>query len=92
MYISCKDEYPKEYIFNSYESAVAKINELGLSSSLLEYSGKFVYQDHNYGLVVSDVIIPKDIASKITDYTDIYVNIPDGSGGYYDLNNPSSSL
>ena len=76
MYISCKDEYPKEYIFNSYESAVAKINELGLSSSLLEYSGKFVYQDHNYGLVVSDVIIPKNIASKITDYTDIYVNIP----------------
>ena len=76
MYISCKDEYPKEYVFNSYESAVAKINELGLSSSLLEYSGKFVYQDHNYGLVVSDVIIPKDIASKITDYTDIYVNIP----------------
>ena len=90
MYISCKDEYPKEYVFNSYESAVAKINELGLSSSLLEYSGKFVYQDHNYGLVVSDVIIPSEIASKITDYTDIYVNIPDNNGGYYDLNDSSS--
>ena len=104
MYISCKDEYPKEYIFNSYESAVAKINELGLSSSLLEYSGKFVYQDHNYGLVVSDVIIPEIseildeegnpksvyLSKNITDYTDIYVNIPDNNGGYYDLNDSSS--
>lgn len=104
MYISCKDEYPKEYVFNSYESAVAKINELGLSSSLLEYSGKFVYQDHNYGLVVSDVIIPEMskildeegnpksvyLSKNITDYTDIYVNIPDNNGGYYDLNDSSS--
>ena len=76
MYVSCNDEYPKEYIFNSYETAVEKINELGLSSSLLEYTGKFIYQDHNYGLVVSDVIIPSGIASEVTDYTDVYVNIP----------------
>lgn len=71
----CSGETEK-YIFNTYDSAVERINELGLSSSLLEYSGKFVYQDHNYGLVVSDVIIPSGTASSITDYTDVYVNIP----------------
>ena len=36
----------------------------------------------NYGLVPSDVIIPKEIASAITDYTDIYVNLVSGDGGY----------
>ena len=81
----------ESYVFNTYPSAAAKMRELGQSPSLLEYKAKFVYQDHNYGLIISDVIIPDNIASKITDYTDIYVNIPDDKGGYYDLNDPSSS-
>ena len=78
------------YVFSTYPSAVAKINELGLSSSLLGYKAEFVYQDHNYGLIVSDIIIPSDIANDVTDYTDFYVNIPDGNGGYYDLNDKKS--
>lgn len=80
----------ESYVFSTYPSAAAKMRELGQSPSLLEYKAEFVYQDHNYGLIVSDVVIPDNIASKITDYTDIYVNIPDNKGGYYDLNDPSS--
>jgi hypothetical protein len=80
----------KKYVYNTYSSAVQKANELGMSSSMIEYKGGFAYQDHNYGLVVSDIIIPQSIANSITDYTDIYVNIPDGNGGYFDLSNPSS--
>ena len=40
----------------------------------------------NYDLIVSDIELPFDIASGITDYTDIYVNIhkPD-SDDYYDI-------
>ena len=82
----------ESFVFGTYESAAAKIRELGLSPSLLEYKAEFVYQDHNYGLIVSDIIIPDSIASNITDYTDIYVNIPDGSGGYYDLTNNLSCV
>lgn len=81
----------ESYVFSTYPSAAAKMRELGQSPSLLEYKAEFVYQDHNYGLIVSDVMLPDNIASKITDYTDIYVNIPDGKGGYYDLNDPSST-
>ena len=81
----------QSYVFGTYESAADRIRELGLSPSLLEYKANFVYQDHNYGLIVSDIIIPDNIAKNITDYTDIYVNIPNGSGGYYDLNDPKSS-
>jgi hypothetical protein len=81
----------ESYVFNTYPSAAAKMRELGQSPSLLEYKAEFVYQDHNYGLIVSDVMLPDNIASKITDYTDIYVNIPDDKGGYYDLNDPSST-
>ena len=89
----CMDDKERpEYIFSSYQSAVAKANELGLSESVIEYTGKFVYQDHNYGLIVSDIIIPNNIASKVTDYTDFYVNIPDGKGGYYDLYDETSTV
>ena len=78
----------KKYVYSTYSSAVQKANELGVSSSMIEYKGDFVYQDHNYGLVVSDIIIPQSISTAITDYTDFYVNIPDGNGGYFDLSNP----
>ena len=76
--------------FYEYSSAVSKAAEYGLSSSLLEYDCNFEYLDNNYGLVVSDIIIPKEIASGVTDYTDFYVNIPDGNGGYYNLNDKTS--
>ena len=36
----------------------------------------------NYGLVPSDIIVPKEIASAITDYTDIYVNLISDNGEY----------
>ena len=62
--------------FYKYSSAVAKAAEYGLSSSLLEYDCNFEYLDNNYGLIVSDIIIPEEIASGVTDYTDFYVNIP----------------
>lgn len=60
--------------FYDYSSAVAKVAEYSLSSSLLEYDCNFEYLDNNYGLIVSDIIIPSDIC--VTDYTDFYVNIP----------------
>ena len=86
-------------VFYSYDSAVNRAHEYNINSSLLEYDAQFVEFDKNnliefsvgnYGLIPSDVVIPSDIASKITDYTDIYVNIPDGEGGYYDLSWPKS--
>ena len=76
--------------FYEYSSAVSKATEYGLSSSLLKYDCNFEYLDNNYGMIVSDVIIPKDI--KVTDYTDFYVNIPDGNGGFYNLNDKSSEI
>jgi len=98
----------ESYVFNTYPSAAAKMRELGQSPSLLEYKAEFVYQDHNYGLIVSDIIIPEsaeiidengekiivELSKNITDYTDIYVNIPieDKDGEYYDLNNKSSKV
>ena len=36
----------ESFVFGTYESAAAKIRELGLSPSLLEYKAEFVYQDH----------------------------------------------
>ena len=94
----CVDGNNKE-VFYSYDSAVNRAHEYNINSSLLEYDAQFVEFDKNnliefsvgnYGLIPSDVIIPSDIASKITDYTDIYVNIPDSNGGYYDLSWPKN--
>ena len=76
--------------FYSYSSAVSKAAEYGISSSLLSYDCNFEYLDNNYGLIVSDIIIPNGISSKVSDYTDFYVNIPDGNGGFYDLNDKTS--
>lgn len=36
----------------------------------------------NYGLIPSDVEIPEEIASAITEYTDLYVNLKDADGEY----------
>ena len=58
----------------SHSEAVGKAAEYGFSSSLLKYDCEFEYLDNNYGLIVSDIIIPNDI--NVTDYTDFYVNIP----------------
>ena len=44
----------------------------------------------NYGLVPSDVIVPEEIASGITDYTDIYVNLISSDGSYALLEDNSS--
>lgn len=86
--------------YYSYSQAVKRASEYNINPSELRYSAEFVYfnKDNlrefsvgNYGLIVSDVIIPQSIANKITDYTDFYVNIPDDNGGFYDLSWPKNS-
>lgn len=76
--------------FYEYSTAVAKAVEYGISSSLLEYNCEFVYQDNNYGLIVSDIIIPSEIAANVTDYTDFYVNIPKSAS--YDVTSNKNSI
>ena len=85
--------------FYSYTSAVKRASEYNINTSQLEYEAQFVQFDKNnlieftvgnYGLIPSDVMIPNEIASGITDYTDIYVNIPDSNGGFYNLSWPEN--
>lgn len=45
-----------------------------------------VYSDGNYGMIASDIEIPQKFVDTITDYTDLYVNIPNKSGGFYTIN------
>lgn len=81
--------------YYDYEKAVDRAREFNLNSSNVEYSAEFVdftkdniknIPNGNYGLIPSDIIIPDEIASKITDYTDIYVNFLDENGNIIDLN------
>lgn len=85
--------------FYSYSEAVKRASEYNINVSRLEHGVEFIKFDYdnsiyfpngNYGLIPSDIIIPNDIASNITDYTDIYVNIPNENGGFYDLFDESS--
>ena len=85
--------------FFSHESAVKRASQYNINASQLRYKAQFVNFDKNnlieftvgnFGLIPSDVIIPRNIANKITDYTDIYVNLPDGNGGFYDLSWPKN--
>ena len=87
-------------VFYSYSSAVKRASEYNINASQLEYEAQFVQFDKNnlieftvgnYGLIPSDIIIPEEIAETITDYTDIYVNIPDNNGSYYDLSWPDKT-
>ena len=85
--------------FYSYPAAVRRAYDYNINAAELVYNADFISFDKdnllqfavgNYGLIPSDIIIPKDIADTVTDYTDIYVNIPDGNGGYYDLSHPEN--
>lgn len=92
---SCNNAEEKAYY--SYDSAVVAASQYNINSSELKHNTEFMNFDinnlrefvsGNYGLIPSDIIIPSNIANKVTDYTDIYVNIPDGNGGFYDLSWP----
>ena len=74
-------------VFDTYSSAVQWANNAGLSSSVIEHYSEFIHNKdfNNYGHIVSDIIIPQNLAGSVTDYTDFYVTIPDNNGGYYDL-------
>lgn len=102
---SCGNEIEETYY--SYSSAVKRAREYNVSPSELIYDAKFINFDANnlkefisgnYGLIPSDVIIPNEIAKDITDYTDIYVNLPipdekksdNGYDTFYDLSWPKS--
>ena len=96
---SCGEHKDGETYY-SHETAIKRAAQYNINASQLEYKAQFVQFDKNnlieftvgnYGLIPSDVIIPKEIADTITDYTDIYVNIPDGNGGFYDLSWPKNS-
>ena len=88
--------------YYSYSAAVKRAAEYNIPSVQLGYGAEFVgfdvdnileFTKGNYGLIPSDVILPNlkdkdgnDI--EITDFTDFYVNLPDGEGGFYDLSWP----
>ena len=91
--------YDSSEKYYNYTSAVKRAAEFNVNAAELEHHAEFVefdkdnlvdFSNGNYGLIPSDVIIPENIASKITDYTDFYVNIPDGNGGFYDLSWPKN--
>lgn len=93
---NCGNYMEGEKYYN-HSSAVKRAYEFNVNESELEYGTYFVEFDKknlidlptaNYGLIPSDVIIPKEIAEKITAETDFYVNIPDKNGGFYDLSWP----
>ena len=83
--------------YYSYSSAVKRAREYNINVSELVCGTEFInfnadnlkeFNSGNYGLIPSDVIIPSEIAENITDYTDIYVNLPNDDGGFYDLSWP----
>jgi len=86
--------------FYSYRDAVKRASEYNINVSQLEHGVEFMtfnennsvnFPNGNYGLIPSDIIIPNEVADNITEFTDIYVNIPkSGTDDYYDLFNPSS--
>lgn len=43
----------------------------------------------NYGKIISTIEIPDEFVDKITDITDVNVNIPNENGGYYQIDNLS---
>ncbi len=95
-YCGSSTEREKYY---SYQVAVKRASEYNINAAQLEKGSEFAefnmdnileFTKGNYGLIPSDVIIPEDIASKVTDYTDFYVNIPNGEGGFYDLSWPAN--
>lgn len=99
LYANCGKTQEGE-VYYSHDTAIKRASEYNINASQLRYEAQFVQFDKNnliefttgnYGLIPSDVIIPSNIASTITDYTDIYVNLPDGNGGFYDLSWPKNS-
>lgn len=86
-------------IFYDYDNAVRRASEYNINASEIEYNADFVdiysnlddNENGNYGLVVSDVIIPNsDEFSGVTDYTDLYVNLLKENGDFYDMSFPES--
>ena len=79
----------KEISLEAYKSRLPGIVPAISGDVFVEFDGTIEERlgYGNYGLIPSDMTIPDDIASKITDYTDIYVNIrKDGDEyDYYNL-------
>lgn len=81
--------------YNSYDQALKAANDYHIKNPKIVNATDFYqcnsYHDilcglnGNYGLMPSDIEIPQDIVDSITDYTDIYVNVSDNNGGYYDI-------
>lgn len=85
--------------FYSYSEAVRAATERNINVANIKHGAEFYEFTNaeissneygNHGMIPSDIIIPENIADKVTDLTDIYVNIPDGNGGYYDLSDKDS--
>ena len=88
--VGCDNTLGEEVLYN-YTDAINKAENMGINPSKIIRRSEFVdIKTSNYGLIVSDVIIPNEIAKNVTDYTDIYVNIPDENGGFYDLTWPKN--
>ena len=92
----CGTKTNKEKFYN-FDSALKKAREYNINSAEITHGVEFAsfnknslseFTSGNYGLIPSDIIIPSGISSSITDYTDFYVNIPNKSGGFYDLSWP----
>jgi hypothetical protein len=86
--------YYSEY--ESYSEAYRDAINASIDVSKIEEKVEFtdIYTDNianakingNYGMIPSDIEIPYEYIDYITDYTDIYINIPDDNGGYYTIN------
>lgn len=91
IYSDCYKGDTKFYSFSEAVKAAAERNinvaNLKHGAEFYEFSKSEISSNEygNYGMIPSDIIIPSGISESITDLTDIYVNIPDGKGGYYDL-------
>lgn len=93
-WVLAKNNFEIEY--DSYSEARRDAINGGINLSNIEEEIGFVdYSDNkilssntngNYGLIVSDIEIPHEFVDKITDYTDIYINIPKGEYDYYTIN------
>ena len=90
-----KNDYV-ESEYDSYSEARRDAINGGIDISNIEEGIGFIdYSDDkilnsnangNYGLIVSDIEIPSEFINKISDYTDIYINIPKGEYDYYAIN------
>ena len=82
-------------IYYSYADALLAAKQAMIDEDKIEEYTEFQEFDNtdfssltsngNYGLIPSDIEIPSDIISSVSDQTDLFINIPDENGSYYNV-------